>query len=96
MIRLSEVFLHSGTSVAGWRAAPIREAILAGFALPADRHTLNRRCYDLRKWHPSSPIGNAGSEIDKADYVDPQHHFITCSPREIVGLFLFTIEEVRI
>lgn len=41
MIRLMEVLPHAGTSVAGWRAAQIHEAVLTQFCLSAGRYTLN-------------------------------------------------------
>jgi hypothetical protein len=49
MIRLMEVLLHAGTTVAGWRAAQIHHAVLAQFRLSADRYSLNQLRYDLRK-----------------------------------------------
>lgn len=49
MIRLMEILLHGGTTVAGWRAKDIHNAILTAFGLPADRYRLNQLRYDLRK-----------------------------------------------
>ena len=49
MIRLMEVLLHAGTTVAGWRAVQIHHAVLAQFRLSADRYSLNQLRYDLRK-----------------------------------------------
>jgi len=49
MIRLMEVLLHSGTTVAGWRSAQIHTAVLTTFGLTAERYGLNQLRYDLRK-----------------------------------------------
>jgi hypothetical protein len=49
MIRLMEVLLHGGTTVGGWSAKQIHEAILTAFELPAARYGLNQLRYDLRK-----------------------------------------------
>jgi hypothetical protein len=49
MIRLMEVMLHGGTTVGGWTAKQIHEAVLISFALTATRYGLNQLRYDLRK-----------------------------------------------
>jgi hypothetical protein len=49
IIRLMEVLLHNGTTVAGWRSSQIHAAVLASFGLTAERYTLNQLRYDLRK-----------------------------------------------
>ena len=49
MIRLMEVLLHGGTTVGGWTAKQIHDAILTTFELPAARYGLNQLSYDLRK-----------------------------------------------
>jgi hypothetical protein len=49
MLRLMEVLLHTGTTVRGWRAAEIHQAILASFSLTSDRYSLTQLHYDLRK-----------------------------------------------
>ena len=49
MIRLMEVLLHGGTTVGGWTAKQIHDAILTSFQLPAARYGLNQLRYDLRK-----------------------------------------------
>jgi hypothetical protein len=49
MLRLMEVLLHTGTTVRGWRAAEIHQAILASFSLTSDRYSLTQLRYDLRK-----------------------------------------------
>ena len=49
VIRLLEVLLHGGTTVGGWTAKQIHEAILTTFQLPAKTYGLNQLRYDLRK-----------------------------------------------
>jgi hypothetical protein len=49
MIRLMEVLLHGGTTVGGWTAKQVHEAILTAFELPVARYGLNQLRYDLRK-----------------------------------------------
>ena len=49
MIRLMEVLLHGGTTVGGWTAKQIHDAILTTFELSAARYGLNQLRYDLRK-----------------------------------------------
>lgn len=49
MIRLMEVLLHNGTTVAGWRSSQIHTAVLATYGIPAERYRLNQLRYDLRK-----------------------------------------------
>jgi hypothetical protein len=49
MLRLMELLLHTGTTVRGWRAAEIHQAILASFSLTSDRYSLTQLRYDLRK-----------------------------------------------
>jgi hypothetical protein len=49
MIRLMEVLLHGGTTVGGWTAKQIHDAILTAFKLSAARYGLNQLRYDLRK-----------------------------------------------
>jgi hypothetical protein len=49
MIRLMEVLLHGGTTVGGWTAKQIHDAILTAFELSAKRYGLNQLRYDLRK-----------------------------------------------
>jgi len=47
--RLLEVLLHGGTTVGGWTAKQIHQAVLAAFTLPATAYGLNQLRYDLRK-----------------------------------------------
>ena len=49
MIRLMEVLLHSSSTVGGWTARQIHQAVLDTFQLSADRYGLNQLRYDLRK-----------------------------------------------
>jgi hypothetical protein len=49
MIRLMEVLLHGSTTVGGWTAKQIHDALLAAFELSAARYGLNQLRYDLRK-----------------------------------------------
>jgi hypothetical protein len=49
VIRLLEVLLHGGTTVGGWTARQIHEAVLATFQLSANAYGLNQLRYDLRK-----------------------------------------------
>jgi hypothetical protein len=49
MIRLMEVLLHGGTTVGGWTAKQIHEAVRTTFEIPLARYGLNQLRYDLRK-----------------------------------------------
>jgi hypothetical protein len=49
IIRLMEVLLHGGTSVGGWTAKQIHQAVLTTFELSAKTYGLNQLGYDLRK-----------------------------------------------
>ena len=49
IIRLMEVLLHSGTTVGGWTAKQIHQAVLNTFELSANTYGLNQLRYDLRK-----------------------------------------------
>jgi hypothetical protein len=49
MIRLMEVLIHGGTTVGGWTAKQIHDAILTAYELSAARYGLNQLRYDLRK-----------------------------------------------
>jgi hypothetical protein len=48
-IRLMEVLLHGGTTVGGWTAKQIHQAVLTTFELSAKTYGLNQLRYDLRK-----------------------------------------------
>jgi hypothetical protein len=49
IIRLVEVLLHGGTTVGGWTAKQIHQAVLTTFELSAKTYGLNQLRYDLRK-----------------------------------------------
>jgi len=49
VIRLLEVLLHGGTTVGGWTAKQIHQAVLTTFQLSARAYGLNQLRYDLRK-----------------------------------------------
>ena len=49
IIRLLEVLLHGGTTVGGWTAKQIHEALLTTFELSPKTYGLNQLRYDLRK-----------------------------------------------
>jgi hypothetical protein len=49
VIRLLEVLLHGSTTVGGWTAKQIHQAVLATFHLSAQNYGLNQLRYDLRK-----------------------------------------------
>src|SRR6516225_2075033 len=49
IIRLLEVLLHGGNTVAGWTAKQIHGAVLTTFRISASAYGLNQLRYDLRK-----------------------------------------------
>jgi hypothetical protein len=49
IIRLMEVLLHGGTTVGGWTAKQIHQAVLTTFEFSANTYGLNQLRYDLRK-----------------------------------------------
>jgi hypothetical protein len=49
IIRLMEVLLHGGTTLGGWSAKQIHQAVLTTFELSAKTYGLNQLRYDLRK-----------------------------------------------
>lgn len=49
IIRLLEVLLHGGSSVGGWTARQIHQAVLTTFQLSENSYGLNQLRYDLRK-----------------------------------------------
>ena len=49
IIRLMEVLLHGGSTVGGWTAKQIHQAVLTTFELSAKTYGLNQLRYDLRK-----------------------------------------------
>jgi hypothetical protein len=49
VIRLFEVLLHNGSTVGGWTANQIHQAVLTTFQLSRNHYGLNQLRYDLRK-----------------------------------------------
>jgi len=49
IIRLMEVLLHGGSTVGGWTAKQIHQAVLTTFEFSANTYGLNQLRYDLRK-----------------------------------------------
>jgi len=49
IIRLLEVLLHNGSTVGGWTAKQIHEAVVTTFHLSPKKYGLNQLRYDLRK-----------------------------------------------
>ena len=49
IIRLLEVLLHNGSTVGGWTAKQIHEAVVSTFQLSPQQYRLNQLRYDLRK-----------------------------------------------
>jgi hypothetical protein len=49
LIRLLEVLLHGGNTLAGWTARQIHQAVLTTFQLSPNTYGLNQLRYDLRK-----------------------------------------------
>jgi hypothetical protein len=49
IIRLFEVLLHAGTTVSGWSAAQLHQAVLQTYRLSPDSYRLPQLRYDLRK-----------------------------------------------
>lgn len=49
IIRLLEVLLHNGSTVGGWTAIQIHDAVMATFQLSPKQYGLNQLRYDLRK-----------------------------------------------
>lgn len=60
MIRLMEVLLHGGTTVGGWTARQIHEALLTTFELSPARYGLNQLRYDLRKMKAHGLVARDG------------------------------------
>jgi hypothetical protein len=49
MLRLMEVMLHEGTTVSGWSAARIHDAVLTMYAIAEERYRLPQLRSNLRK-----------------------------------------------
>jgi len=61
MIRLMQVLLHAGTTVGGWRAGQLHDALVASFGLSAKRYGLPQLRYDLRKMRGHGLIERDGT-----------------------------------
>jgi hypothetical protein len=80
IIRLMEVLLHGGTTVGGWTARQIHEAVLTAFPLPVKTYGLNQLRYDLRKLK-----GHGLLQRDGSHYA----YHLTAKGLQVALLFLF-------
>jgi hypothetical protein len=80
VIRIQEVLLHGGSTVGGWTAKQIHEAVLTTFHLSAKTYGLNQLRYDLRKLK-----GHALLERDGRRYA----YRLTGKGVQVALLFLF-------
>jgi hypothetical protein len=80
IIRLLEVLLHGSTTVGGWTAKQIHQAVLTTFELSPGRYTLNQLRYDLRKLK-----GHGLLERDGSRYA----YRLTLQGQQVALLFLF-------
>jgi hypothetical protein len=80
IIRLMEVLLHGGTTVGGWTAKQIHQAVLTTFELSAKTYGLNQLSHDLRKLK-----GHGLLERDGRRYSYP----LSAKGLQVALLFLF-------
>lgn len=80
IIRLLEILLHGGTTVGGWTAKQIHQAVLTSFQLSAKAYGLNQLRYDLRKLK-----GHGLLERDGSRYA----YQLTAKGVDVALLFLF-------
>jgi len=80
IIRLMEVLLHGGTTLGGWTAKQIHQAVLTTFELSAKTYGLNQLRYDLRKLK-----GHGLVERDGRRYA----YRLTSKGLQVALLFLF-------
>jgi hypothetical protein len=80
VIRLLEVLLHNGSTVGGWTAKQIHEAVLTTFQLSPNHYGLNQLRYDLRKLK-----GHGLLERDGSRYA----YRLTAKGVDVAMLFLF-------
>src|SRR5258708_2223891 len=80
IIRLLEVLLHNGSTVGGWTAKQIHEAVLTTFQLSPKQYGLNQLRYDLRKLK-----GHGLLERDGRRYA----YRLTAKGIDVALLFLF-------
>jgi hypothetical protein len=60
IIRLLEVLIHNGTTVGGWTAKQIHQAVVTTFQLSPKQYALNQLRYDLRKLQGHGLLGRDG------------------------------------
>ena len=80
VIRLLEVLLHNGSTVGGWTANQIHQAVLTTFQLSRNHYGLNQLRYDLRKLK-----GHGLLERDGSRYA----YRLTTKGVDVALLFLF-------
>jgi hypothetical protein len=80
VIRLLEVLLHNGSTVGGWTAKQIQEAVVTTFQLSPKQYGLNQLRYDLRKLK-----GHGLLERDGRRYA----YRLTAKGIDVALLFLF-------
>jgi hypothetical protein len=80
IIRLLEVLLHNGSTVGGWTAKQIHEAVITTFQLSAKTYGLNQLRYDLRKLK-----GHGLLQRDERRYA----YRLTAKGIDVALLFLF-------
>ena len=61
MIRLMQVLLHASTTVGGWRAQQLHQALVMSFGLSAKRYGLSQLRYDLRKMRAHALLERDGT-----------------------------------
>ena len=61
MIRLMQVLLHARTTIGGWSALQLHDALLMSFGLSAKRYGLNQLRYDLRKMRAHALLEREGT-----------------------------------
>ena len=61
MIRLMQVLLHARTTVGGWRAQQLHDALLMSFGLSGKRYGLSQLRYDLRKMRAHALLERDGT-----------------------------------
>jgi hypothetical protein len=80
VIRLLEVLLHGDTTVGGWTARQIHEAVLTTFRLSGKTYRLNQLRYDLRKLKGHGLLQRDGSRYS---------YHLTVKGVQVALLFLF-------
>jgi hypothetical protein len=80
VIRLLEVMLHNGTTVGGWTAKQIHQAVVTTFQLSPNHYGLNQLRYDLRKLKGHGLLQRDGSRYA---------YRLTAKGVDVALLFLF-------